>query len=73
MVKSFKELIKNQESLREKLFLVFKKEITTYQLLADNIGVNLRTLRKFLIDGEDVEHIALLKILNYIEKKEQEK
>ena len=61
-----------QSEVRDRLMILFRKHPHYLVFMAKDIGIHFNTLNNFLKKGKDVEYVPLIKILNYVEKKEKE-
>ena len=69
---NIKDMLKNQDTIRDKIESVMKKQTLSISALATKIDIQPRTLRKFIIDRKDVDMARLLKINRYCEEIEKE-
>ncbi len=66
-IKYFKS---NQEEFRKNLFDYWMTNPTSNKKMAQDIGIAELTLRKFLHKAEDVNTVSMIKIKNYLDRKE---
>jgi lambda repressor-like predicted transcriptional regulator len=71
---SYKELLEKgvQDAIRERLLTVNKKKGLSIPRMAKLIGVNQKTLHKFLAEEEEVVYAVISKILGWIEQEESQ-
>lgn len=67
-MKSLKDLVENQERIREQLYEKFKENPQSMRELARKIGISPITLKRFLLEAHDVDYMPLLKIVNWLER-----
>jgi plasmid maintenance system antidote protein VapI len=71
---SYKELLHRdvQGIIRERLLDVSKKQRLSIPRMAKLIGVNQKTLHKFLAEEEEVTYSVIAKILTWVEQEESQ-
>ena len=66
------ELMTNQDSLRKKLFVCWVNNPIARRKMALDIGMSQLTLKRFLDMSLDVHMRNLIKIKNYLDKKDKQ-
>ena len=69
-LKSYREVMAQQDEVRKKLIYIRSKNLLTWDALAREIGISHVTLRKFIVDEINMRFIILNKICNYITRYE---
>lgn len=65
----FQESLRDQDDTRARLVAAMKQDPKPFREMAREIGIVPDTLRKFIILGKNLEHVAYYKIQNYLAQK----
>lgn len=68
----YDDFLSKQQAVRKRLLNVLIHEPMGMEVLAKEIGILPLTLKRFYIKSVDVRDLTLLRILNYIVRKEAE-
>lgn len=69
-IKSISYMILNQEELRTKISHFMKRDAVSFSSMATDIDISPKTLNSFIVKQKDVPLKQLLKIDNWLSKKE---
>ena len=71
-LKNLDELYRDQQVIRDRLLRLYKANPVSTRQMSENMGLHFNTVNRFLKEGKNIGYVQLMKIINYVEKKENE-